>query len=201
MRIEAIDPSYYTNNPLPPAKQTQLPEITNISGISEPEPFSGAERYSVPRQTSLYNPAVVVDISPEGWEASRRNKTAGTPQITAETGSVKKAADVFEPHICQTCKNRKYQDGSNDPSVSFQAPTHIAPNQAASAVASHEGEHVAHEQAKAKQEDRKIVSQTVSLSTSICPECGRVYISGGVTRTITAKDNSPEIPEGEAANS
>ena len=89
---------------------------------------------------------------------------------------------------CQTCKQRKYQDGSDDMGVSFQTPTHVAPEAAASAVRGHEQEHVVREQAKAEREDRRVVSQDVTLHTGICPECGEVYISGGTTRTVTAAE-------------
>ncbi|MGJ4848632.1 hypothetical protein ACH6CV_00105 [Bacillota bacterium Meth-B3] len=87
---------------------------------------------------------------------------------------------------CQTCKGRKYQDGSNDPGVSFKAPGHIDPANAQSVVRSHEREHVANERAKARTQDSKVVSQSVRLFTSVCPECGRTYVSGGLTRTVTA---------------
>jgi ribosomal protein L32 len=127
----------------------------------------------------------VVNISPEGRAAYQQNVVQGDNRQTG-------ALEAAQPKECQTCKNRKYQDDSNDGSVSFQAPTHISPGAASSAVASHEREHVSHEQAKAKQEDRRIVSQTVTLHTAICPECGRVYVSGGVTRTLTASDRKGE---------
>ncbi len=94
----------------------------------------------------------------------------------------KRNFDTFE---CQTCKNRKYQDGSNDPGVSFKTPTNIAPEQAASSVRAHENEHVVREQAKAEREGRKVVSQNVSYQSGICPECGKVYVAGGKTRTVT----------------
>jgi hypothetical protein len=87
---------------------------------------------------------------------------------------------------CQTCKDRKYQDGSNDPGVSFKTPGHIDPANAQSVVRAHEQEHVSNEQAKAQSGERKVVSQSVRLFTSVCPECGRSYVSGGVTRTVTA---------------
>lgn len=87
---------------------------------------------------------------------------------------------------CQTCKERKYQDESDDMGVSFQTPTNIAPEQAASAVRGHEMEHVYREQAKAEREDRKVISQNVTIHTAICPECGKAYVSGGTTRTTTA---------------
>jgi hypothetical protein len=91
---------------------------------------------------------------------------------------------------CETCKNRKYQDGSNDPGVSFKTPGHIDPGSAQSVVRGHEQEHVSNERAKAQTEGRKIVSQSVTLFNAICPECGRVYVSGGVTRTVmTSADN------------
>ncbi len=96
---------------------------------------------------------------------------------------------------CQTCKERKYQDGSNDPGVSFKSPAHIAPEQAASVVRGHEQEHVVREQAAAVREGRKVVSQSVTLHSGICPECGRVYISGGTTRTVTAAESKPEPKE------
>lgn len=86
---------------------------------------------------------------------------------------------------CTTCKDRKYQDGSNDPGVSFKTPGHIDPNVSASAVMSHEQEHVRNESSKASREGREIVSQSVRLDTSVCPECGKSYVSGGETTTVS----------------
>ncbi|MCI8910207.1 MAG: hypothetical protein HFG09_05965 [Oscillibacter sp.] len=112
--------------------------------------------------------------------------------------SVQEAAAEAE---CQTCKERKYQDGSDDPGVSFKTASHIDPNQAASVVRGHEQEHVVREQAKAAREDREVVSQSVTLHTGICPECGKAYVSGGTTRTVTraSQDNAAqeEIPAAE----
>ena len=83
--------------------------------------------------------------------------------------------------------------------VSFQTPTNISPEQAASAVRGHENEHVVREQAKAQREDRRVVSQSVTLHTDICPECGKVYISGGTTRTVTVaeKEQAAEQEAGQ----
>ena len=99
-------------------------------------------------------------------------------------------AESVEKAECETCKNRMYQDGSDDPGVSFKTATKLSPDEAASAVRSHEQEHVVRERAKAQREGRRVVSQSVTIHTSVCPECGRVYVSGGVTRTVTAPDNS-----------
>lgn len=85
---------------------------------------------------------------------------------------------------CQTCKNRKYKDGSNDPGVSFKTPTHLSPENAVNAIRSHEGEHVSHARAQALREDQKILSQSVTYHMDTCPECGRTYMSGGTTRTV-----------------
>lgn len=89
---------------------------------------------------------------------------------------------------CQTCKNRKYQDGSNE-NVSFKAPTHISPNAAAGAVRAHEGEHVSNAYTKAAQDNGKVVRASVSIHTAVCPECGRTYVSGGVTNTAIKYEN------------
>lgn len=98
---------------------------------------------------------------------------------------------------CQTCKNRKYQDGSDDPGVSFKMATGVDPKLAQAAVRGHENEHVVRERAKAIQEDRKVVSQSVSYRSAICPECGKVYIAGGTTRTVTVNKPEPYSPQDE----
>lgn len=107
----------------------------------------------------------------------------GKPAQGAES-----AQEALEEGECQTCEERKYQDGSDDMGVSFQTPTNIKPEQAASAVRGHEMEHVYREQAKAGREGRKVVSQSVTMHTEICPECGKSYVSGGTTRTVTKAD-------------
>lgn len=92
-----------------------------------------------------------------------------------------RSADGAETE-CQTCKNRKYKDGSNE-MVSFKSPTHISPESAAAAVRSHEQEHVTNAYSKAATNNGKVISASVSIHTSVCPECGRSYVSGGTTRT------------------
>ena len=114
--------------------------------------------------------------------------------LTINGEEVKSPQEVMKESECQTCKNRKYQDGSDDPGVSFKTATKIAPEQVASAVRGHEQEHVVREQAKAQREDRKVVSQSVAIHTAICPECGKVYVSGGTTRTTT-RANPVEEPK------
>jgi hypothetical protein len=56
---------------------------------------------------------------------------------------------------------------------------------AALAVSAHESQHVQHEQMKATREGKEVVFQSVQITTGICPECGRVYVSGGKTTTVT----------------
>lgn len=113
-------------------------------------------------------------------------RTAGRPDDA-------KSPDRIDATQCLTCKGRKYQDGSNDPGVSFKTPGHIDPANSHSVVRGHEQEHVSNERAKARSEEREVVSQSVMLFTSVCPECGRVYVSGGVTRTVTASaDNKAQ---------
>ena len=87
------------------------------------------------------------------------------------------------PSECQTCANRKYQDGS-DEMVSFKAPGKISPEASYGKVMGHEKEHVANAVAEGSKKNKELVSATVSLQTSICPECGRSYVSGGTTTTI-----------------
>lgn len=100
---------------------------------------------------------------------------------------------------CKTCQSRQYQDDSDDAGVSFKSPAHIAPENAAVIVGSHEQEHIINAQSKSVAENTKIVSQSVQLYSAICPECGRSYISGGQARTVTAKSQQAS-PKGIGGN-
>lgn len=89
---------------------------------------------------------------------------------------------------CETCANRKYQDGS-DEMVSFKSATHISPEAAATAVRAHEGEHVSNAYDKAAKNDGEVLNASVAIHTSVCPECGRTYVSGGTTTTTIRYNN------------
>ena len=182
MRIDSILP-YNNFNSL----QTSIRNDAPSAGITGAAP-------SEFQKNAYYGQGVVVEISAEGRAAAAKFNNAQT-----DSNETRGIAGIEGPKECQTCKNRKYVDESNDPSVSYQAPTHISPGQSAGAVMAHEREHVTNEQARADREDRKVVSQTVSISTSICPECGKVYVSGGVTRTVTKGDSS-DNSENQAVN-
>lgn len=107
---------------------------------------------------------------------------------SANPDEVKKAGRRSSPAECETCKNRKYQDGS-DENVSFKTASHISPNAAGAAVRAHEGEHVSNAYEKAAQNNGKVVNASVSIHTLICPECGRTYVSGGTTNTTIKYSN------------
>ena len=134
--------------------------------------------------------AVRMRIQPYTDNAGGQKSPEGNLKVGAEG-----AQAAIEEGKCQTCEKRKYQDGSDDMGVSFQTPTRVAPEQAAAAVRGHENEHVVREQAKAQREDRRVVSQSVTLHTDICPECGKVYVSGGTTRTFTAAERESQTEQ------
>jgi len=105
--------------------------------------------------------------------------------------------EALENETCETCENRRYVDQSDDSSVSFQSPTKVSPNMAGMAVAAHEQEHVRNEQANALSEDREVVNQSVTLHYDTCPECGKIYVSGGTTRTTTVGKSESEEDDAE----
>jgi hypothetical protein len=139
---------------------------------------------------------VVVEISQQARDAYKNSITGVT--ASGETQETKAVDNVKGMEGCQTCKNRRYVDQSSDASVSYQTPTHISPEQSAGKVMAHEREHTSNDKARADRDDRRVVSQTVSLSTSICPECGKVYVSGGTARTVTASKDKGESPASQA---
>ncbi|MBQ3516426.1 MAG: hypothetical protein IJA29_04300, partial [Lachnospiraceae bacterium] len=57
------------------------------------------------------------------------------------------------------------------------------PLAAGTAVRAHEQEHVSNAYKKAAQNNGKVLQASVRIHTSVCPECGRSYVSGGVTST------------------
>lgn len=128
---------------------------------------------------------------------------AGTPTARPQSDSAPVAgtpdtqrSQEVKPKECKTCRARRYKDQSTDASVSFQTPTYVSPETAASTVAAHEQEHVQHNAQKAQREGMKATS-FVQINTAICPECGRSYVSGGKTTTYY----SPKQPApGEDGN-
>ena len=148
-----------------------------------------------PQSSNSVCKAARLRIGPFKQDEDEQSKAAKLPgDSDDEDDSLNGAQDEAEDGRCKTCEERKYQDGSNDAGVSFKTPTKIDPSQVASAVRGHEMEHVYREQAKAQREGRKVVSQTVTLHNAICPECGKVYISGGTTRTSTMANNRQAEP-------
>ena len=111
-----------------------------------------------------------------------REDGAMRPAVNYGESAVRSPGRKSSPAECQTCKNRKYQDGS-DEMVSFKSAAHISPNAAGSRVRAHEQEHVSNAYKKAAMNDGKVMSASVSIRTAVCPECGRTYVSGGETNT------------------
>ena len=109
-------------------------------------------------------------------DISALRKETSSAEESAE--DVKSPSEMMEEQECQTA-------------------TKLSPERAAVAVRGHEYEHVVREQAKAEREDRRVVSQSVTLHNEICPECGEVYVAGGETRTVTKADPKaePQKPE------
>ena len=102
--------------------------------------------------------------------------------VNSGQSDVKQPGKKSSPAECETCKHRKYQDGS-DEMVSFKSAAHIDPQSAAAVVRGHEQEHVSNAYNKAEQNNGKVLQCSVQLHTAVCPECGRTYVSGGTTTT------------------
>ena len=106
-----------------------------------------------------------------------------TKNVTGKENGIGSVDENGKQKEYQTCKNRKYVDGSDEANVSFKSAAHVSPQAASSAVRAHEGQHVSNAYSKASEENGRVISASVQIHTSICPECGRSYVSGGVTNT------------------
>ena len=141
---------------------------------------------------SVYNK--ISDLKRQREEYIKNGRSADVSSLDRRIDNLEKRLDKLEKTDgeCQTCKNRKYQDGSDDPGVSFKSPSKVSPEAADAAVRGHENEHVMRNRAKAEREGKEIVYQNVTIKTDICPECGKVFTSGGETETVTRTKSSPE---------
>jgi len=127
------------------------------------------------------------------------NLMAPRPARPSETTRLQQQASTERTRECETCERRKYQDGSDDPSVSFQTPAHLSPAEAETMVRVHEQEHVQHERAAATREGKQVETR-VSIHYSTCPECGRVYCSGGTTHVETREPAGPGTDPASSAS-
>lgn len=121
------------------------------------------------------------------------------PILNPNESTEKSPGKLSSPAECETCKNRKYQDGS-DEMVSFKSAQHISPQAAAARVRGHEAEHVGNAYKKAAMNNGKVLQASVSIKTAICPECGRTYVCGGTTAT-KIKYSNEENPYQQARKS
>lgn len=133
--------------------------ITNIGNYNYMNPYSSGMGYS-------------------SATAENTGKVMCNPGESTEVSPGRKSS----PAECETCKNRKYQDGS-DEMVSFKSAAHISPQASASRVRAHEQEHVSNAYTKAAKAGGKVLAASVTLKTAICPECGSSYVAGGTTST------------------
>lgn len=169
--------------------------ISPLSVQQLQRPFLSTGSSALPEQLPGFGPAYEVNLSAAGHkslETETSDHAAGGPNGT-------KKVDGTE---CQTCKERKYQDGSNETNVSFKSPGHVDPGNSASAVMSHEQEHVSNARAEAaRDENKRLVNCSVRLYTATCPECGRLYTAGGETTTTmrTAIGNGAKDSDRENA--
>ena len=204
--------------------------ISPIMGTSYYNPYGAYNTYTGPSTASSgqEQPAGAASSRQarnDGAAAADRGHASGAEQTAAqgmpgvaqesEDGRViirnpgesteKQAGKKSSPAECETCKSRKYKDGSDEGDVSFKAAAHIDPKAAAARVRSHEQEHVSNAYQKAAEKNGKVVSCNVSIHTDICPECGRTYVSGGTTATQIKyfnEDNpyQKEMKSSDAAN-
>lgn len=143
-----------------------------------------------------------ISMNPTGSDWGIRPPVSGPAAVSGDNVNVsgnrtEKAESKGE---CQTCKERKYVDGSDEGNVSFKAPGHIAPEASAGVVMSHEKEHVANAKREGNKPGNELISATVSLKTAICPECGRSYVAGGTTRTLIKYGDSEYDKNKKAAD-
>lgn len=139
---------------------------------------------------SYSNPYMSTYVSPYQNSQSKIQTEDAKPIVNPGESTVVEPGKKSSPAECETCKNRKYQDGS-DEMVSYKGATHISPESSASKVMAHEQEHVANAYSKAAKGGGKVLQASVQLKTEVCPECGRSFVAGGTTTTKISYPKDP----------
>lgn len=141
---------------------------------------------------AYYNPYAAYGSYPGTSQTGMGDQSSDALQgVPAAAGDDQKVKQGYKssPADCQTCRERKYQDGSDESDVSFKAPGHISPQASAATVMAHERQHVSNAYEKAAKNNGNVLSCNVTLRTAICPECGTSYVSGGTTNTKISYPN------------
>ncbi|MGN0650746.1 MAG: hypothetical protein ACI4KM_09945 [Oscillospiraceae bacterium] len=161
--------------------------VTGIHGGSSIEYPTGGTRQELEARLSQLT-RQRSECSKQGEDPALKERISNLEKRISNLESrIKKLKAEENDGKCETCENRKYQDGSDDPGVSFKTAAKVGPQGAESAVRGHEAEHVSRDRAEAQRNDREVVYQSVIIKRAICPECGRSYVSGGQTTTVTRK--------------
>lgn len=162
-----------------------MPMINTSAGTLTPQQLEGYSRNDIQTAVGLLEKQKTnLEKQREQRESAELDKRLANIEDRIKT--LKLRINSAGDGECQTCANRKYQDGSDDPGVSFKTASKVNGN-AEAAVRGHEQEHVSRNRAKAEREGSEIVYQSVMIKHAICPECGSTYVSGGETTTVTKK--------------
>ena len=164
------------------------PRIYANAGINQTNKTNEAVQ---PVRDKTQNAGILINISKAArvfhdMSLKRNINFGGRESSLLSSSGIAETRDAFR---CVTCENRAYEDKSSDPSVSFQTATNLSPAEAGAAVAAHEGEHIRNERENAENNGREVVAESVSVHTAICPECKRVYVSGGKAETLAVPGN------------
>ena len=128
----------------------------------------GNNNYMSPYAGGYASASAGYSVSGQTSAISDARKTVQNPGESTEVRPGRKSS----PAECETCKNRKYQDGS-DEMVSLKSAAHISPEASASRVRAHEQEHVNNAYSKAAQKGGKTEADTSQLNLE--QEIGKMH--------------------------
>ena len=155
----------------------------SVSALSANTSTGSASASSSANTAAASSNSASAAASTQTADSTSKASSDGKTVVNPGQSEIKQPGRKSSPSECQTCKNRKYQDGSNESNVSFKSAQRIDPASAYSEVSAHEGEHVSNAYNKAREGNGEVVQASVAIHTAICPECGRTYVSGGTTTT------------------
>ena len=155
----------------------------SVSALSANTSTGSASASSSANTAAASSNSASAAASTQTADSTSKASSDGKTVVNPGQSEIKQPGRKSSPSECQTCKNRKYQDGSNESNVSFKSAQHIDPASAYSEVSAHEGEHVSNAYNKAREGNGEVVQASDAIHTAICPECGRTYVSGGTTTT------------------
>jgi len=202
----ALAPSYYavSEPPALPGRACDCDPLTEDAiRQAEAEVLSDREASSTESAGAMAAIGAARALAGKGQAVAARilaERAADSVAGNGQEGSEESLPALFGqefgtlPPLLEEEPEMVYQDGSNDPSASFQYATAMTPGQAAIMVPNHEQGHIIHGHSKAMADCREVVNAYTRVFYRMDWRSGRLIAAGGQAVVQTRAKRPVQLP-------